>query len=134
MSKKMKEAAIKYYKGPFNCSQCILKAAEEVYDLHINEQCFDMCQCYSNGLGVGSTCVALEAGLFIFGLMFDTNTCLRLRVKLMTLFHTKYHGIYCHKLRNQMKNTDRDCSKIIGGTAEIIGQIINDELKKKNHL
>ncbi|WP_105614351.1 C-GCAxxG-C-C family (seleno)protein [Vallitalea okinawensis] len=134
MSRKMKEAAFKYYRGPYNCSQCILKAAEEVYNLDIHEQCFDMCQCYSNGLGVGSTCVAIEVGLFIFGLMFDHDTCIRLRVKLMTLIHNKYHSIYCHKLRNQMKNTERDCSRIIGGVAEIIGQIIDDELNKKKHL
>lgn len=127
LSDQLKEAALRYYEGDYNCSQCILKAAEDVYGLQIPEDCYEMCKCFSNGLGVGSTCNAIEVGLFIFGLMFDHTTCLRLRVKLMTLFHNRYRTIYCHHIKKKLKADEPDCRRTIGETAALIGKIIDDE-------
>lgn len=130
MGNELRRVTEKIVEGNCNCSQCLLQAAEEVYDIKLPEECYDMCKVFSNGLGVGTTCNALEAGLFIFGLLFDHTTCLRLRVKFLTLFQNKFRHLSCHHLKAKLRPDETDCSRIIAETAQIIGQIIEDEQKK----
>jgi len=122
----MREKAIKYYQEGSNCSVSIIKAANDVFKLNINKQCFDMCKGVRTGYGIGSMCNALEAGVFVLGLMYDERTVNRLRMKLLTLFQSKYKANTCFKLQQQLSNSN-DCSKIIGDVADILDRIIKSE-------
>lgn len=122
----MKEKAIKYYKEGSNCSVCLIKAANDVFNLNINQQCFDMCKGVRTGYGIGSMCNALEAGIFVLGLIYDERTVNRLRIKLLTLFQSKYRANTCSKLQQKLSNKN-DCSMIIGDVAQILERIIKEE-------
>lgn len=125
----MREKAVRNYNGKYNCSQCILKAAESEFNIRINKQCYEMLKCHNNGMGIGGTCSALEAGVFLFGLLFDEATCLSLRMKLIHQLQIRFGTVYCCKLKEKIN--EEDCQKVIGEVADMVMKIIYEQLMKK---
>ncbi len=124
----MRDKAVFYYNEGYNCSQCILKAAEYAFQIPISRQCYSMCSTISTGFGTGGMCSVLVAGFMVFGLLFDEETAKRLRIRLITLFQEKYDHINCSQLK-QYRDAQGICSTIVGDTAEMIYKIILQEKK-----
>ncbi len=120
----LKEKALYYYKKGYNCSQCILKAAEYVYKIPISNQSMKLCSAVNNGFGVGSICSVLVSGIMVFGIMFDEVTAKKLRIKLLSEFG-RGHKIDCISLKKEFN--DGNCEKIVGEIAELIEFAINEE-------
>ena len=118
----MKEKAIYYYRNGYNCSACILKAAEEVYNIPITKQSLEMCSGISNGFGTGGMCSVLVAGIMVLGLIFDEAAVRRMRLEFLTGFSEKYGSINCSKLKNGQAGIF--CEDLIGDAAKMLGEII----------
>jgi len=122
----MKEKALQYYRQGWNCSQCILKAAEAVYGLPVSRQCMNACTGVSTGFGVGGLCSVLIAGVMTLGLLFDEATVKRLRIKLFTAFHDKYKCTDCAALK--AKRVDHTlCEGIVAEVAALVETIVAEE-------
>ena len=118
----MKDKAVYYWKKGYNCSQCILKAAETVYDIQITDQCLDICSGITGGFGTGCICSVLIAGIMVLGLLFDELTVKRLRLQFLTEFTEKYGTLNCSSLKNS--RTNGACDGIISGAFKILDDII----------
>lgn len=121
----MKDKVLDYYHQGYNCSQCILKAAEQKYKLPISKQSLNLCSGISNGFGIGGFCSVIVAGIMIFGSLFDEETVKRLRLKLVDTFQEKYSSLNCLQLRK--KNGEHFCEFFIPEVADMIDKIIMDE-------
>ncbi len=122
----MKEAALKYYNDGLNCSQCIIKAFEQKYGYAISDEIYSSLSAVNTGLGVGSVCSALIAGIMIFGLVFDEDTAHRARLKLLAFFDAYFESINCSGL-NSSKNEFKGCDKVIVMAAYFTEQILLEE-------
>lgn len=122
----MKDQAIQYYQQGYNCSQCILKAAEERFQVSVPSQSFHMCSGIRMGFGIGGICSALVGGIMVFGLMFEEEAVKRLSIKLLTMFHERFDTLQCSKLKNQ-RDQQAICDSIVGEAAAIIEQLIVEE-------
>lgn len=125
----MKEKAVYYYNKGYNCSQCMLKAAEKYYGLNIPEECYDLCKGLNTGLGIGGTCSLISAATMIFGLLFDEKTVKRLRMRYIDAFHDLHKAVNCSQLKSHREYYG-NCSILIGEAAELLEQIIAEEKKK----
>ena len=67
----MKNETLEYYQNGYNCSQCLLKAADEKYNLKLSPQVYKSCSAINTGFGVGSICSVLIAGIMLFDIIFD---------------------------------------------------------------
>ncbi|WP_058486129.1 C-GCAxxG-C-C family (seleno)protein [Defluviitalea phaphyphila] len=124
----MNKKAIHYYNKGYNCSQCILKAAEEYFNLKVPKECYDLCKGINVGLGIGSTCSVIEAATMIFGLMFDERTVKILRIKFIDKFQKEYGVVNCSQLR-KIRNKYGNCRIIIEKSAIIIKELIEKNKK-----
>lgn len=122
----LKEKALYFYNQGYNCSQCILKAAENVYKIPISKQALKLCTVVSTGFGVGSMCSVLVAGVMVLGLLFDEASAKSLRIRLLDEFQKKHSNINCSFLKKG------NCTKIVGDASEILEEIIASEKNKKN--
>ena len=122
----MKNRATEYYNKGYNCSQCILKAFESKYKIPINKQSYEMCTGINTGLGIGTTCSVLVAGIMIFGILFDEQTAKRLRIKLLAMFKERHRSLNCDALTKE-KGAGRRCDRIVAEVAELIDIIISEE-------
>ncbi len=119
----MRELALKYYRQGYNCSQCILMAAQQTYKLSVPKPCFNMCSGVNMGFGIGNMCSVVIAGVMVFGLMFDTGVTKKLRLKLMTQFKEKYGNFNCSVLIKE----HNQCADLIQGIADMIDKLIKEE-------
>lgn len=116
----MKEKVI-FYLEEYNCSQCMLKAAETVYNIKINDEFLEMCSAINLGFGIGSMCCCIIACVMILGALFDKQTASRLRIKLLSEIYSSYDSLNCANLKSQCN----EC--FVGNLAEILETIINEE-------
>ncbi len=122
----MKKYAMHFYKDGYNCSACILKAAEKKYNLTISRQCYNMCNGVNTGFGIGGMCSVLIACVMIFGLLFDQATVKRLRIKLLADFSEKYGSMNCDVLKKR-RGSGEQCEELIGAIAEMAEKLIDEE-------
>lgn len=119
----MKEKTLFYYRQGYNCSQCILKAAEQIYRIPISKNSMDMCCGVTGGFGIGGMCSVLIAGIMVFGLLFDKNAVKSMRVQLLDEFNGKYGDLNCGCLKKHRK-AGYMCEEIVGDIAEMVEKII----------
>ena len=122
----MRKLAVKYYNKGFNCSQCIIKAFEEKYGQRVSEDVYKWLSAINTGLGVGTVCSALMAGIMVFGLVFDETKAARARLKLLAAFDAYFNSINCSGL-NESKNKYTGCGKVIEMTAFFTENILLEE-------
>lgn len=121
---KMEKLALEYYKNGYNCSQCILKAAADRFDIVLPKKCLNMCRGINNGFGVGSVCSVLVAAIITLGLFFNEQSLKRVRINFLNDFNSKYGSLNCAQLKSK-----NNCEKIISDVAQILEKII---LSKSN--
>lgn len=126
----MKDRALEYYYKGYNCSQCILKAAEQKYKIPISKQSLNLCTGVCNGFGTGGFCSVIAAGIMILGLLFDESTVKRLRIKMLDEFQNRYSSLNCAQLKD--KNKEYYCDKFIPEAADIIDNIIMEEFRNSD--
>ncbi len=121
--------ALKYFKDGSNCSQCIIKAAGEFYNINIDNNSYRMLSAVSSGFGIGSLCSVLTAGIMVFGLMFDECTAKRLRIRLLAKWREAMGSTDCSKIKAACKD---GCEKTVYYGAELIESLINAAASQKN--
>ena len=119
----LKKYALEYYREGYNCSQCILKAAEKVYKVKVTDEMIKMCSAVNTGFGIGGMCSTIIGGIMVFGLVSDENTAKSMRLKLIIGFREKYGCTECAKLQKKSVS----CEKLIGDTADMIERIIREK-------
>ncbi|MDR1537050.1 MAG: C-GCAxxG-C-C family protein [Clostridiales bacterium] len=125
----MREQSMMHYRRGLNCSQAIIKAAEQRYRIKVPQQSYDMCRGVGNGFGSGNICCALVGGIMIFGILFGESATKSLRIKLLDRFHQLHGTIFCGALtRNGSNNSG--CEAIVGDVAGLIEEIIDQQLAK----
>ncbi len=118
----LKERALRYYKTGCNCSQCILKAAEEEYGLTIPQECYECCEGIYNGFGIGSVCSVLIGCIMVIGLSGVDVSCRRLYMT--ERFNSKFCSVNCGCLIR-----DNECSNIIADACDILEDILTEDSK-----
>jgi len=121
----LKKRALYFYRNGFNCSQCILKACEDLYKIAVSEQSIKMCSAVNKGFGIGGMCSVIIAGIMVFGLMFDENTAKSMRIKFISDIQREHKSINCSNLIKERKNGLR-CEELICQIADLIENIINE--------
>ncbi len=124
----MKESAIYFYRQGYNCSACILKAAEKHFDKTIPKQSYWMCQGINTGFGIGGMCSVLIAAIMVFGFLFDNETVKRLRIKLFNEFKETYPNMNCSELLKERRSGEK-CETVVGFIAELTEKLIKEEKK-----
>ena len=117
----MHKLAVRYYREGFNCSQCILKAAETTYNIRVPKEAFNMCKGVVSGFGTGSFCCALVGAIMVFGHMFDEIDTKHMRILLLDSFLQRYGSTQCSIL---ISRTNDNCEQIIADIADMTQQII----------
>lgn len=122
----MKNKVLEYYYQGYNCSQCILKAAEQKYKIPISKQSLNLCKGICNGFGIGGICSVIVAGIMILGMLLDEETLKVARLKLINAFQDQYSCVSCSQIKKNIgQNT---CENFIVEAADIIDRIISEYL------
>lgn len=114
----LSEKALYYYNNNYNCSQCILKAYCEHYN--ISSIPLNAFSAINNGFGIGSVCSVLISGIIALSIKFDSTTAKRKRMLLLNKFHNIYSDINCSKIKKY------GCENIIKDVCNILEELSDD--------
>lgn len=126
----------KFYSEEYdlNCSETMLYAANEEYNLNLTKETFKIMAAFGGGMAVGSTCGVITGAISVFGLLFTEDRAHESdRVKLLTAefienFINECSTENCLKLKEKYRDEDTRCFKIIEKGAIILDTIIKREL------
>lgn len=116
----LKKQAVEYFNEGYNCSQCILKAANDIYRLNLPTECVNMCIGVNNGFGIGGVCSVLVACIMVISIMCPDDIKFK-RIKLLDEFMADNGSINCGEIRKS------NCINIIEDTCDMLEKIINEK-------
>ena len=120
----MKEKALYYYdQGIYNCSQSIILAAKDKYNIRLDDELLNGLGNINNGFGIGCMCGVVICAVIIFGMIFEETKARAMRLTFLNLFKSKYKSFNCCQISLQVVG----CSKIISDVCDIIDNIIDKE-------
>ncbi|MGH4119299.1 C-GCAxxG-C-C family (seleno)protein [Clostridium sp.] len=127
----------KYYtsKYDFNCSEVMIYAASDEYNMNLKSETFKAMSSFGGGMAVESVCGAITGSLAVIGILF---TCKRAHEsdtvkKLCQEFFRKFEAVLntnnCAVLKANYKKEDIGCSIMIETASSILDEIVTRELK-----
>lgn len=138
----IKDTAEEYYrKGEFYCSEAIVKAIKDAFELDFSDDVIKMASGFPIGIGgSGCTCGAVSGGVMALGMVFGrkegsdpkVKKAMELSAELHDRFREKRKFVCCKILTKGMElgtpNHKKQCVEITGEVAKITAEIILREM------
>ena len=139
----IRKVAEKYYRqGDFYCSEAILKAIKDAFQVSVPDTVIAMASGFPIGMGrSGCTCGAIAGGVMALGLIFGRTEAKDPKVKramalskeLHDWFRARHHHLCCRILTKDMRLGSpahmRQCISLTGEVAEETARLIIRDLK-----
>ena len=117
----------------FNCSEAIIRAANDYYDLKIADDDLLLFGGYGSGMYSGMTCGCLDAGAAIISKMYvrenarkEINRIRPLIQNLVRNYNEHLGGTTCMVLKPKYYTKERFCLRTVILSAEVIEKTINE--------
>ena len=136
----MKKLTEKYRNNPvydYSCSETILKAANEKYQLNLSEDTFKMMAPFSGGMLEGDACGILTASISVLGIIFikDNAHNSPLMKEAVLEYKTKFKEIYksidCRNLVEKYRNPETGCTNFIVEASTLLEEVVTKYQNKK---
>lgn len=118
-------------KYDYNCSECILRAANEVYDLNLSNQTVKAMSAFGGGMAIGSVCGGATGAIAAIGIMYTEDRAHNspqvnwMTSEFMQNFHMKLGSLQCYDLIAKHRNSEDDrCIKMMEAAAETLEEIV----------
>lgn len=133
-----KDVVKKYYIDEnYNCSECLIHAANEYYGLNIGFEDMKMFGGFGSGMYAGIVCGTLIANVAILSKMVirnkareETDQILPVINRMVKEFNEHLQGTSCRELRPKYYSKEESCLKTVLLAAEVLEKAV-DELKEK---
>lgn len=128
----LKDKMIYYYKEKGkNCAEAVLLAANEEYDLGLNDTALKLFIGYGGGNGCGSTCGIVTASIAILSYLYGDKPKEEFRpmcAEFIEQFRAKLGDVDCSQLEAKYKTPENRCIK----TMELGGEVLDQFIAKQN--
>ena len=126
-----------YFDGNYNCSETILRAGNEYYNLGLHDRDMIMVGAYGAGIQCGNTCGAILAGASILSMKYIEAKCHEspdiheVTVDLIRKFNARYGSTLCKDIKPQSFKPEYRCQKTIETACDILEEVIAEFETKK---
>ena len=126
----LKELIESGFGSEYNCAEKIIKGANQVYELGLDEDATRLFAGFGGGLSVGSACGALCGAMGVISHMFVEDTAHQSRTlkpiskEYLENYNKRMHSIDCKTLKDAYYTDEKACYDIILTAAELLDEII----------
>lgn len=129
----------KYYGAEYdlNCSETILYAANEEYDLNLTKETFKTMAAFGGGMAVEATCGVITGAISVLGILFikerahESDYVKTLTQEFIEEFRKQCNAINCDNLKELYRNDEIRCLSIVEKGAIILDNIVTRERNKQ---
>lgn len=127
----LKERVHDYYENKdCNCAEAVIRAANDEYDLGINEEGLRAFGGFGGGMYCGNVCGAISGGIGAISAK-EIKTCAHQTEalgpkckKMMNDFKERFGSAFCTKVKAVHNTKAERCGKVVEGAAEILEEIM----------
>jgi C_GCAxxG_C_C family probable redox protein len=118
-------------RNDYNCAEAMLSAANEAYELNLDERSLRMASPFGGGMGCEHACGALTGGLMALGCMRgrtvahqDTRLA-ALRDAYVERFRERFGSIDCSTIKPAHRSETRGCAPVVEAAAVLLEEILS---------
>jgi C_GCAxxG_C_C family probable redox protein len=114
----------------YSCSEALIHAANDYYDLGLDEKSFKMMSAFSGGMYSDQTCGALVGASAVLGVLYstgrahDSELMRRLVKELVSRFDHDLGATRCEELKSRHKTDELRCECMVKTAAAILEDLI----------
>lgn len=133
--KKLGEYLEYYYKEQgFNCAETVLHAANDAWNLGLDDSMFKCMGGFGGGMATGNVCGAISGGIAAMGFLYVEETghkspLMRAKTRLlMELVKERLGSEKCAELGPRNRSAEEKCLPTIRRISEIIDEVVETEI------
>jgi len=129
----LKETAVHYYIDEnYNCSESILRAANDVYGLELTEKDFKLLAPFGAGCCCGSLCGAIAGGISTIGALrvedkWRGSSSAALTKDFMNLCKERMGSELCKEIKSSLNTPAIRCQRVIEITADALTEVLENK-------
>lgn len=134
----LKDVAIQYYQQGYNCSESILRAGNDVYQLDLHDKDMIMVASFGGGFQIGDVCGALSGAACVISSRYvetkahDVEDLRPLTQSLVLAFQKRLGSRLCAQIKPNFHNKEVKCQHTVGIAAEVLEDVIKEwDIQKK---
>lgn len=117
----LSENAVRFYRNGYNCSKCIIKAAETEYGIKVGDTTLKMLGVVNNGFGIGAMCSVPIACVAVLGALYKDEAMLkRKRLDFLVRFRKEFGSYNCSEILPRIST----CENVIAAGCDILSEIV----------
>lgn len=116
-----------------NCSETIIYAANEEYDLNLSKDALKTMAAFGGGMAIESVCGAATGAIAVIGIMFTeisghkSPRVKELTQEFMSEFEKALGTLECDKLKEEYREDEVRCLRMVETAGKILEDIITRE-------
>lgn len=128
----LKEKAELYYLSGYNCAECMLHAANDVYALGLDEHAMRLAAGFGGGMQVGEVCGALTGAICAIASRYvetkahDTPALPPLTKELVRRFQAQFHALRCAEIKPQCFQPATRCLQTVHQAADLLEELLTE--------
>ena len=126
----LKEVAIRYYQEGYNCSESIIRAGNEVYNLQLHDRDMIMTAAFGGGFQIGDVCGALSGAACVVSARYvesKAHDCEELRPltqKLVLAFQKRLGSRLCAQIKPNFHTPEKKCMETVAVGAQVLEEVL----------
>lgn len=129
----LKETAVRYYSEGYNCAESLIRAANEIWKLGLDEKACHLAGGLGGGLQIGDVCGALTGAVCALScLIIETRAhdCPQLKPltqKVVLAIQEQLGSRRCDEIKPRLHTAERRCSSVVEICAEVLESVLDQE-------
>ena len=126
----LQEQAEKYYLDGYNCAECMVHAANDVYALGLDEHAMRLAAGFGGGMQVGDVCGALCGALcaiasrYVKNKAHDTPALAPLNKEVIARFQEQFGSLRCADIKPRCFHPQNRCLQTVQLSAAILEDVL----------
>lgn len=126
----LQEIAVKYYDTTdMNCSESIMHAANDFYQMNLNETDFKLLAGFGAGCSSGSLCGAIAAGVAVIGALkiedqWRGSASVKITKGFIAACREKLGSELCKEIKSNHFSPAVRCEKVVSTVAQILEETL----------
>ncbi|MBC3887197.1 hypothetical protein GH810_02595 [Acetobacterium paludosum] len=119
-----------------NCAETLLRAANDKYDLNLNDDCYKMLQGFGAGFYSGKTCGAFSGSLAALGVLYtderpsDQAKMTQATKLLVKEFEAEFGSLDCDYIKEYHRDSVTGCNPVKIRAAQVFNRVVESMEKK----
>lgn len=126
-----------YFAADMNCAESILRAANNIYSLGMDESALRTASGFGGGMGTGHLCGAVSGCIMASGMLFvrerahESQDLQNITAEFIDRVNKHFNSLLCNDIKKSHYDDEKGCSQVVYETAELFWSLVSEYSDKR---